>query len=206
MKKPLLIFFLLLIVCNLFSQQKIIADCTITYTINNIESNTKQNGEAAIKTIYIRGKQIRIDLTSSTFNQTIFYNDNTGEATVLKSIGESKYISVYTAAEWQKQNLVYGGVKILFTNNTKKILNYNCKEALIQLKNGVSYTVYYIPDLLPSVTENVFQFRNIPGLILQYQTSIHNQKIEYTASNISFDPVPAFKFVIPASGYKILND
>lgn len=206
MKKPQLILFCLFFVHTLFSQQeKIIGDCTVIYTVNNNENNSKNNLESAVKTVYIRGKQIRIDLNSNAFNQTIFYNDNTGEATVLKSIGESKYISTYTAAEWQKQNAIYEGIKISFTNNTKKILNYNCKEAVLQLKNGSNYTVYYIPDLKPSVSENAFEFKDVPGLILQYEISVHDQKIEYTASNVSFDPVPVFKFDIPTSGYKILN-
>ena len=120
--------------------------------------------QSALKTIYISGKQIRIDLNSNTFNQTIFYNDNTGEATVLKSIGQSKYISNYTAAEWQKENAVYNGIKISFTKNMKKILNYDCKEALLQLKNGNEYTVYYVPDIIPSITENDFEFKIVPGL------------------------------------------
>jgi len=206
MIKPLLTFLISLFAFAVFSQQrKIISDCTITYTVNNTGSNTKNDLQGALKTIYISGKQIRIDLISNTFNQTIFYNDNTGEATVLKSIGQSKYISNYTAAEWQKENAVYNGIKISFTKNEKKILNYDCKEALLQLKNGYKYTVYYVPDIIPSVTENDFEFKIVPGLVLQYETSVHNQKIQYTATQLSFDPVPAFRFEIPKSGYKILK-
>jgi GLPGLI family protein len=206
MKKPLLTLLISLFAFTAFSQQrKVISDCTITYTVSNAGSNTKNDLEAALKTIYIRGKQMRIDLNSNTFNQTIFYNDNTGEATVLKSIGQSKYISNYTAAEWQNENDVYNGIKISFTSNIKKILGYNCKEALLQLKNGSKYTIYYVPDIIPSVTENDFEFKIVPGLVLQYETSAHDQKIQYTASQVNFDPVPAFRFEIPKSGYKILH-
>lgn len=206
MKKPLLSLLLFFAIYNSIAQpQKIIADCTITYSVKNLTDDAGNNLQNAVKTVYISGKQIRVDLSSSTFNQTIFYNDNTGKATVLKSIGESKFISAYNASDWQKENVVYNGIKILFTNNTKKILNYTCKEALLKLKNGNTYTVYYVPELLPSITENSFQFKNIPGLILQYETDAHNQKIQYTAININFDPVPAFRFEIPVTGYKLLN-
>lgn len=206
MKKPLLTLFCFSIIFNLFSQQKVIGDCTITYSVSNVDNSKKNNFEGAVKKVYIRARQIRIDLISNTFNQTIFYNDNTGEATVLKSIGESKYISAYNNADWRQHNAVYNGKKVSFTNNTKKILGYICKEALIQLTNGSRYTVYYVPDLMPMVTENTFEFKNIPGLILEYQTNTHDEKIQYTASSINFDPVPAFTFNVPASGYKILND
>jgi GLPGLI family protein len=206
MKNPLLTFLILTFALASFSQQrKIISDCTISYTVSNTDLNSRNAFENTVKTIFISGKQIRIDLKSTAFSQTIFYNDNTGEATVLKSIGESKYISNYSAAEWQKENAVYHDIKIIFTKNIKKILGYNCKEAVLQLKNGSKYMVYYVPDIILSVTENNFEFKNVPGLILQYETSAHDKKIVYTANQLSFDPVPAFRFEIPKSGYKILN-
>lgn len=203
-----LLIILLLSLCffkSLCQQQKVISDCTITYMVSNADPNSKNDFQGALKTIYIRGKQIRIDVNSNTFNQTVFYNSNTGESTVLKNIGEAKYISNYTAAEWQKENAVYEGIRISFTNNIKKILNYDCKEAIIQLKNGNNYTVYYVPVIIPSVTENDFEFKKVPGLVLQYEASVHNQKIQYIASQVSFDPVPVFRFEIPKSGFKILR-
>ncbi len=206
MKKPLLTFLILSFAFSAFPQQrKIISDCTILFAVSNIDINSKNDFEGTVKTIYISGKQVRIDFTSAAFSQTIFYNDNTGEATVLKSIGASRYISNYPATEWQKENAVYSGIKISLTNNVKNILGYNCKEAILQLKNGNKYTVYYVPDIIPSVTENDFEFKDVPGLILQYETSAHNKKIQYTATQLKFDPVPSFRFEIPKSGYKILN-
>jgi GLPGLI family protein len=207
MKKPLLIlsFFLFNIVIT-SQAQKIIADCTINYEVTSSDSKKNNDFAGASKTIYIRGKEIRIDLNSSMFNQTIFYNGNTGEATVLKEVGQSKYISHYNAAEWQKENDLYNGVKLSFSDVTKNILNYECKEVILQLKNGNNYTVYYVPDILPSASENPFEFKNIPGLILEYETSTStNKKVNYTATKISFDPVPAFLFEIPKTGYRILH-
>lgn len=205
MIKPLLTLFICFFFLQVIAQQKIISDLTITYSVANSEPSSKTELASASKIIYLRGRQVRIDLNSNSFNQTIFYNGNTEQATVLKSIGDSKYISTYNATQWKAENSVYDGLKISYTNNAKKILNYDCKEAVIELKNGTKYNVYYVPDLIPSVTENDFQFKRIPGLILQYQTTVHNEKIEYTATKISFDPVPAFHFEIPTSGYKILN-
>jgi GLPGLI family protein len=206
MKNLLLTLLILSFAFASFSQQrKIISDCTISYTVSNTDLKSKKDFGSTVKTIYISGKQIRIDLTSSAFNQTIFYNDNTGEATVLKSIGQSKYISNYSASEWQQENAIYKGSKILLTNNVKEILGYNCKEAILQLKNGNKYIIYYVSDIVPSITENNFGFKNVPGLILQYETSAQDKRIQYTATKVNFDPVPAFRFEIPKSGYKILN-
>jgi GLPGLI family protein len=204
MKKPLLILpaFLFCIV-EVCSGQQVVADCTIIYAVT---SSKAQDFAGASKTIYIKGREIRIDLNSNMFNQTIFYNGNTGAATVLKDVGQSKYISRYSALEWQKENDIYSGIKLSFSGGIKNILNYECKEATLQLKNGSVYTVYYVPSIMPSVTENPFEFKNVPGLVLEYETSnATNEKVKYTATKINFDPVPAFEFEIPKVGYRILH-
>jgi GLPGLI family protein len=206
MKNLVIILLLCAIVFKSFpQQQKIVSDCTIIYSVSNADVDSKNDFKNASKTIYIRGKQIRIDINSTAFDQTIFYNDNTGEVTVLKSIGAEKYISTYNSADWEKEHSVYKGIKISLSNKGKKILGYDCKEAILQLQNGNNYTVYYLPGIIPSVTENNFEFKAVPGLVLQYEASIHKEKIKYTATYLNFDPVPAFKFEIPKSGYKILN-
>lgn len=186
----------------LFAQeQKIISDCTITYLVNSLQENN-----IGSKTIYIKGKNIRIDLVSTAFQQTTFYNATDGNATVLKTVGESKYISNYKPAEWKKANEIYEGIKVSFTGKTKQVLNHNCKEAILTFKNGNIYTVYYDPALVLSVMENPFEFKNIPGLVLEYESSLkENKKITYTASKIDFTPVPSYQFDIPKSGHRVLH-
>ena len=91
MKNLVIILLLCAIVFKSFpQQQKIVSDCTVIYSVSNADVDSKNDFKNASKTIYIRGKQIRIDINSNAFDQTIFYNDNTGEATVLKNIGAIK--------------------------------------------------------------------------------------------------------------------
>lgn len=185
-------------------QPKIISDATISFSVSN--TSTSKQKDLGSKVIYLKGKDIRIDLESNMFSQTIFYNSNTGKATILKKIGQSKYISNYTADEWKKANSIYNGVTISYTNETKNILNYECKQAVLKLKNGSTYTVYYTPLLVPSVMENPFEFKDISGLILEYESSINEtEKVIYTADKINFDPVPSLQFEIPKTGYRVLH-
>lgn len=206
MKKIIFILAVLFLICiTAFTQdQKIISDCTISYSVVN--SNVSQQNSLGSKIIYLKGKDIRIDLISNTFSQTVFYNSNSGNATVLKNIGEAKYISQYNAADWEKENGMYSGISVSFTDNTKSILNYVCKQAVLKLKNGNSYTVYYTPAIMPSVTENPFEFKDIPGLILEYESLVkENEKITYTANKIDYSPVPSLQFEIPKTGYRVLH-
>jgi GLPGLI family protein len=205
MKKIRFILIVAFLPAILFAQQpKIVSDATISFSVSSTDASAKNNLGA--KTIYIKGKDVRVDLVSNTFRQTIFYNNNSGNATILKEVGQSKYISNYTASEWKKANEMYDGITVSFTSDTKKILDYNCKQAILKLKNGNVYTVFYTPDIVPSITENPFEFKDIPGLILEYEASLSgNEKIIYTANKINFNPVPSLEFEIPKTGYRILH-
>jgi GLPGLI family protein len=204
MKKIMFALSLLFIFGYGYSQQpKIISDCTLTFSIT---SSASEKSDVGTKIIYIKGKDIRSDFISSKFSQSIFFNANTGKATILKTVGKSKYISYYDAEQWKTLNAEYSGVKIFFTGNTKKILDYDCKEAMLTTPGGKSYTVYYVPSLMPSVIENIFQFKDVPGLVLEYESTIkETQKITYTAIKIDFNPVPLAQFELPKEEYRILQ-
>jgi hypothetical protein len=66
--------------------------------------------------------------------------------------------------------------------------------------------MYYATEIIPSVNENDYQFKAIPGFVLEYESEIDKgkSKITFTATKINLSPVPAAKFEIPKSGYKIL--
>src|SRR6516225_2623821 len=155
MKKVLILLLVSVFGGFVYGQQpKIISDCTIYFSIT---SSANDKSDIGTKVIYIKGKDIRTDFISSKFSQSIFFNANTGKATILKTVGKSKYISYYDAEQWKTLNAEYNGIKISITGNAKKILDYDCKEAILTTPGGKSYTVYYVASLMPSVTENIFQ-------------------------------------------------
>jgi GLPGLI family protein len=194
---------LFLYMASLAQNQKIISDCTIIFSINSPGSEHSDMGS---KTIYIKGKQMRVDLAGKSFKQTLFYNNSTGNVTVLKEIGSSKYIAQYNATEWKKSNHIYDSIKVELKDSVKNILGYNCRQAVLTLKNGKVYTAYYVPGLIPSVMEMPFEAKNIPGLVLEYEsTGRNNKKIIYSAQKIDFKPVITHLFDIPKTGYRILH-
>jgi GLPGLI family protein len=204
MKKILFTLLLPVIFGYVYSQQpKIISDCTITFSVTSSDNGKDDIGT---KTIFIKGKDIRSDFVSNKFSQSIFFNAKTGKATIVKTVGRSKYVSYYDAEKWKALNAEYDGVKISFTGNTRKILDYDCKEATLTASDDKSYTVYYVPSLIPSVTENAYQFKDVPGIILEYETiTKENEKITYTATQINFNPVPLAEFELPKEEYRILQ-
>jgi GLPGLI family protein len=107
--------------------------------------------------------------------------------------------------EWKDANKKYEGVTFTTTNETKIILGYNCKKALGKLSDGNTFNVWYTPDLVPENNDYQTANKNLPGLALQYETSMGNINVVYTVSKISFAPVPASKFDLPKAGYRIMT-
>jgi GLPGLI family protein len=189
-----------------------VAECTVTYAISAEESNADKDVieslKASTKTVYIKANDSRSDLVSPTFTQSVLYNKNTGNAVILREIGTNKFMTQLDNAKWVAENKRYDGMTVSLVpgNETKTILGYECKKAVMQLKDGTSFTLYYAGNIVPSVKEFEYQFKDIPGFVFEYESQeTAGKKIKYTATKINLNPVPASRFDIPTSGYRLLN-
>jgi GLPGLI family protein len=209
--KKLIIALLAFAPCYLFAQARVVAECTVQYAIqvNNENSTDKETVnllKATTKTVYIKANDSRVDLISPTFQQSVIFDKNTGEAVILRELGANKFMTKLDAKAWEAQNAKFADMEVNLINETKKILGYDCKKAVLQLKNGTSFTVYYATAIIPSVKDFEYQFKNIPGFVLEYEAQEgKGEKITYTATKINLNPVQASRFDIPISGYRILN-
>ena len=196
---------------QLMAQARVVADCTITYAINsedaNADKNVTESLKSSTKTVYIRGNDSRTDLTSPSFTQSLLYNKTTGNAVILREFGNNKFMTRLDHAKWVEENKKHEGMHVAYdANETKTILGYECKKATMQLKDGSSFIIYYATAIVPSVKEFEYQFKDIPGFVLEYESQeADNKKIKYTATKINLSPVMASKFDIPTSGYRLLN-
>ncbi|HXL56930.1 MAG TPA: GLPGLI family protein [Chitinophagaceae bacterium] len=208
MKKLLpLLLFILPFKSSKAQRQITIGDCTVTYSITGSDASINSNLAGATKTLYIKGKMARIEITGTNYKQSVIYDNEKGTAVILKEVGAEKYMSTFNAAEWKKENRQFEGLAVTLTNETKTILGYECKKAIAHLKDGSSYNIYYATAIIPSASENPYQFKDIPGFILQYETfgNKNSSRITYTATLINFNPVPASRFEVPSSGYRVLK-
>ena len=193
------------------AQQRVVADCTITYSITADESSADkaviESLKASTKTVYIRANDSRTDLVSPSFTQTLFYDKNKGTAVILREFGNNKFMTRLDNSKWALENEKYEGMKISYVNSdTKTILGYECKKAIIQLKDGSAYSLYYATNIVPSVKEFEYQFKDIPGFVFEFESKgADGKKIKYTATKINLSPVQASRFDIPTSGYRLLN-
>lgn len=210
--KKIVLFFggMLSIMLHVVAQQRIVAECTITYSIvadaNVADKDLIESLKESIKVVYIKGNNSRSDLISPAFTQSTFFDKSDGNAVVLREFGNNKFMTKLDNAAWKKQNAKFEGLSISVSNETKSILGYECKKATIQLKDGSSFEIYFATAIAPSVKGYEYQFKDVPGLVLEYDAlEANGKKIHYTAAKVNLSPVPASKFDIQASNYRMLN-
>lgn len=206
MKKRSLIAFLLLVsFVSLFGQKKF-SEGSIVYNVvvNTNDPNPKlaDGFDGATNTIYIKGKLSRSELVSVFGTQSTIIDGRTGNVEVLKEYGEKKYMISMTPADWIEANEKYDSVTFTYLDEYKTIAGYNCRKAIGKLKNGESFIVYFTTELIPENQSFQYSNRNLPGLALEYESNLGKNKVIFTASKISFDPVPASKFDLPKTGFR----
>ena len=211
-KKHLLVS-ILLIACiyNSIAQNgKIISDCTVAYEVSVDESKADPQVVKAMagatKVLYIKGSKTRSELLSPNFQQAIIYDSKTDSTIVLREFGNSKYISFLKEDKRNEKNKKFEGVSFANTDETKTILGYECKKVIATLKDGSTYTMYYTPTIIPSTRDYEYQFKDLPGFVLEYETQSENgkSKVKYSAIKITLTPVASAKFDLPKSGYRVL--
>jgi GLPGLI family protein len=189
------------------AQQRIVAECTVVYKVESNDASDGSMRQKATKTVYIKSNNARIDLVAPAYAQSTIYNKSTGMATVLRSFGEDKYMTSLNAKQWRKLNMPLDSMQIQLTTDSISVLDYSCKKALLQLKNGTTVTVYYTTAIIPSVRDYEYMFKDIPGFVLGYEmVDDLGVKTIFRATQINlYNPVAASKFDIPTKGYRILS-
>lgn len=211
MKNVALLFTSFFILNVVFAQTRVVAECTVNYSIQinsnkNIDNATVELLKSSSKIVYIKGNDCRVDLLSKSFLQTLIYDKSTGKAVIMRELGTNKFITKLDNKAWAAQNSKFNGMVISYVNEVKQVLGYECKKAILQLQDSTSFSVFYSTTIAPSVREFEYQFKDIPGFVLEYEAiEGKGQKIIYTATKINLNPVPASRFDIPTSGYRILD-
>jgi len=202
---------LILLILSLFSliplfAQKKFSEGSIVYNVvvNTNDPNPKlaDGFDGATNTIYIKGKLSRSELVSVFGTQSTIFDGRTGNVDVLKEYGEKKYMISMTPSDWKEANQKYDSVTFTYQDEHKTIAGYDCRKASGKLKNGETFIVYYTTELIPENQNFQYSNRTLPGLALEYESNLGKNKVIFSASKISFDPVPASKFDLPKTGFR----
>lgn len=189
--------------------QKTLSEGTIIYDIT-IQTGSKEPQladmfDGAKTTIYLKGAQSRTEMVSPLGSTITIYDARNNSGAVLKEYGNQKLLIKMSKEDWVELNSKYADIVFTMENETKEIAGYQCQKARAKLKDGSTFTVFFTKELVTENKDYDFQFKNLPGLPLEYESSIGNLKVKYTTSKIGFDPIPTQKFALPTTGYRQLT-
>jgi len=176
-------------------------------SVNTNDANPKlaDGFDGATNTIYVKGNLSRSELVSVYGTQSTITDGKTGNVTVLKEYGDKKYLINMTHADWVEANKKYDSITFTYENEFKTIAGYKCQKAIGKLKDGESFTVYFTKELIPENADFQYSNRSLAGLALEYESNLEKNKVTFTAVKINFDPVPASKFDLPKTGFRVMT-
>ena len=188
--------------------QKNVTDVTLLFDIT-VESTADSKPQVAnmfngaTQTVYIKGANHRTEDVNSLGTSTTLYNGNTKTAVVLKEYGATKLLITMTAQNWADVNKKFATVTYTKDAETKKIANYNCVKYIGKMPDGSSFTIFATKDIVPETTDYKNDlYKNVDGLVLQYEYSISGMKVTNTVASVNLRPIAANKFEVPKSGYR----
>ena len=210
MKKAIPLFLSVLLAATGLHAQKKFSEGTISYDIVINTGSDKPKGADYLNgtTVanYLKGGRSRTDMVSPLGTLTTLQDSARRSVVILKEFGEQKYMITLTPDDWKDANKKFEDISYTYDASAEKtIMGYVCKKAIGHLKDGTTYTVWYTPDLVPEYRSFQYEMRSLPGLALEYEVDTNGQKVTYTVSKISFSPVPASKFDLPKSGFRIVT-
>lgn len=185
--------------------QKVVGECTVEFSVTYTDKANAASGISS--TLYIKAKQARLELSSQAFNQSKIFNGKTGDVVILQDAGNAHFMRKLNNDKWLAANKKFDGATLTTGTDKKTILGYECEKATLTLKDGSSYNLYYTKSIVPSFKDYEYQFKDVPGFVLEYESTDDKgtNKISYSATKINLNPVPAAKFDIPTSGYRVIE-
>ena len=198
---PLIVCFLSCLVLQLQAQTKIVGECAITYDIHQI-SKTGDTILLGQKQIFIKGNSCKTILKTPQLTQTLIFNTQQDTAVILKEIGLNKMLQYILYTSINPVNLV-SAKKNSFIST---ILNYPCASITLTWADGNTMEVVYTTDILPTVTVYEQAFKEIPGLVLNYQlTTKEGNRILYSATKVDLSPITLNVFEVNKNNYQQIN-
>lgn len=97
-------------------------------------------------------------------------------------------------------------MKLVFTDDTKKIANYACKKVIACYNTHTKDTfhVYYTDKVSINEAHWNTPYKDIDGVLLDYQGSFNNMHMQFTAKEVVYKEIDDDEFKVP-DGYKLVD-
>lgn len=189
--------------------QKIYPEGKVLYKIESKEGKQVTSVDAWLKNsnyiMYIKGAQTRTELKTDAGSTVTIHDSKFKNGALMNEYGNQKILVRLADSDIADRNKKYEDMTISFEDEKKNIAGYECRLALVKLKDGTVFRVFYAPSLQFQNSHYDSPFHSLPGFPLEFESAIGKNVYRYVAEQIDFTSVPSSLFDIPKTGYKVMS-
>ncbi len=141
------------------------------------------------------------------FKSSFIVNQDNDQFSQAVKLINKKYALTLEGEQISKSIENLPGYNIEFTDDYKKILNYNCKKAIVTVDNEShdAFEVYYTDRINIENPNWGTQFNSIDGVLLEYQYEKYDVCMRFEAKSIKFIEISDSEFDID-KGYEFISE
>lgn len=206
--KRLFIFYLFLSSTVVGFSQRKVTEATLRYSISlvgNADSSLRAFYKTAQYICYLKGVNSRMDLITNFGKQTTLLQGKTNTAIIWRELGSQRYLTTLTTSQWAALNQRYEDSQLILTADSVKLLGYQSRKAFITLQDSTQSEVWFTTELIPVYRDFQLVAKTLPGLLVQYEAAIGNNRVIYQLEEINFNPVPQALFDVPKTCYPLVK-
>jgi len=203
------LFLLVLLSCKLNKTPDLIEEGIITYDITYFQTE-KENPLISLlptqMTITFKGdKAVSVfEGWMGIFSSCLITDISEGENKTLIKLSDKKYYSVSAIDEpfiGEKIDSIY--IKNL--EETKDIAGYKCKKSTVKIYNpeNSSFDIYYTDELNLKYPNINSPFKDIQGVLMEFQMEINSIEMKLTFNNLNTDKIHDSVFNVPEGYHNI---
>jgi hypothetical protein len=191
---------------GMFATQAQIKEGSVTYSVSveGMPADQAAMMKGMEFNMAFKDKKSRVEF-SSPMMTTITVSDDDGSLTLMDGMGMKSFTKL-SKADLEKESKKNPDPKITYTEEKKTIATYECKKAIVEVKDQKGETqklnVWYCEKLPYSGGGRMGgQFKGLKGAPLEFDAPQGPIKMKMTATKVSTTAVPASQFILSTEGY-----
>ncbi len=139
-------------------------------------------------------------------NITIYNAEDNSAVSLIDMMGQKLAIKM-TPEDLDKEAAETGDVEVVHLDETKDILGYSCKKALVKVKDsGDEFEVYYTEELSTGIENHGNpMFKDIKGMMMEFVMEQNGMKMHFLAVSVDKKKVSKKDFEVP-EGYEEITE
>jgi GLPGLI family protein len=197
-------------IAGMFAAQAQIKEGTVSYsvTVDGLPPEQASMMKGMELTMSFKDKKSRVEFSSAMMSTTTVSDDD-GSLTLMDGMGQKNYIKM-TKADIEKETKKSPEPKITYTEEKKTIAGYECKKAIVEVKDQKGETqklnAWYTEKLPNNGAGRMGgQFKGLKGAPLEFETNQGPMKMKMTATKVTLSPIADSQFKISTEGYTEVN-